>query len=144
MRATYTGEFGVRYELYEERGLLIAVVPGNYIMDEDTSNAVAVSTEVVRVKVRKLVVQVLTGDFIIKVWPAAQRFQTYKKMGVPESLRVAWLVREKTADHWFYETTVRKNGWDFRVYDNRHSALDWLESLRPIISLDPREDWPLT
>ena len=131
MSATYFGPYGIHFEFFEDEGLLVATMPGDYVINEDISQARCVLEEAMKVGVGKLLVAVLNGSFRIDVWPAANRFKAYEEIGIPKTIQVAWLVKEMERDHWFYETMVRKHGWNIRVRDTLPGALAWLEVLCP-------------
>ena len=127
MGVPYEGQFGVVFRHYKGEGLLVATVPGDYTVGEVTEEAKSVLREVLRTEVLKLLM-VVTGEFIVNVWPASRRSNLYHDMGVPRKLQVVWLVKKMTHDHWFFETMIRKKGWDVRVCETRPSALSWLNA----------------
>jgi hypothetical protein len=55
------------------------------------------------------------------------RPQELRRIGVPSTIRIAEVVLPAHEEHFgFFETVCRNNGFNFRIFNDRESAVQWL------------------
>jgi hypothetical protein len=62
-----------------------------------------------------------------KVFKIYYRPQELRKVGVPANIKIAEVVLPVHEEHFgFLETVCRNNGFNFRIFTDRESAIQWL------------------
>ena len=65
----------------------------------------------------------ISGE-IIEVY---QRPREFKEIGVIQSIKIAEIIKQEHREFFkFLETVCRNNGFQFSIFDDRKSALQWL------------------
>lgn len=123
---TFDEPSGMRFRYYETLQFLMCTVRGDYLVNNRVEAMTACIGEVKRLKPARLMLDMSQGKFSVVVRAVPQRAEHFKRLGMPQDLPTAYIVKEMTADCWFYQTAVRNMGWNMRLYANRDNAYLWL------------------
>jgi len=110
-----------------DKHLLFVNIQGHYAMCSSDTRHMQQYTGFSRENaVEGCLIDLRQGAFRASMSCAFNRFDTYRQCNVPQRMKMAWLLKERTEEADFYELCARNRGWPIRLFTEREAAKHWL------------------